>query len=288
VTLDHPLSFTSDWKPAAACPAAWHAERVTQEYVSEPRECFATGSLFHAVLLTPGRVPAVFAEYGDLLTLTRASGDYKKGDPNKDARDIMRDAAYARALPEVAMWLDGATCEEEVSFDLDGTPWVCHIDMSNEGCILDAKKCKDVMGLEYLPARGRRVIWHVAMLYWYQLAVYRRAKRAEGGIGILALQPTDDVPEVRIIPPIDRDYDIIDGYAKEVEASMRHAWTSPITGTLRPPFVEMLACGDAASLAVLCSKHSGNSRCESNRCGWCRKSRQNLYFPYAFERSRGV
>jgi hypothetical protein len=295
--MNRPLSITSDWKVAAACPAAWHAERVARVYTREPKECFATGSLFHAALLTPDRIPAVYAEYGDLLTLSRAGKTGKAGEPNAAARQALADAEYVRTRPQVAELLDGGKCETEVRFELDGVPWIAHIDLITAGgCVCDAKTCRDIVGSEWDPVRKARVPWHEALLYWHQLAVYRKAVGAEA-VALIACQScAEPPPDVRIIERSACDDDLLDQYAADVEASMRHEWTSPVTGQRMPSFVAMQACPDAAALTELFARYDETgkrlardfSRCESPSCGWCRKSREDLFFPYAAERGKGV
>ena len=280
--MTHRLSFTSDWKPAAACPAAWHAQRVAGVYSPAPKECYAAGSLFHAVLLTPDRVPAVYAEYGEFLTLSRSGKSGAKGEPNAKARDAITDAAYARSRPEIAELLAGARCETEVQFDLDGIPWIAHVDLiTAHGCVCDAKTCKDIEGTEWSAAVRQRVPWHEAMLYWHQLAVYRRALGTqEPAVAIIACQHCEDgTPDVRIIERSEADDDILDRLASDVVWSMRHEWESPLTGIRLPSFADMLDMPADLAQGYL-------PRCET--CEWCRRSRRSLYFPYAARRERGV
>jgi hypothetical protein len=272
-----PLSFTSDWKPAAACPAAWHAERVAGVYRPAPKDCYATGSLFHAVLLTPDRVPAVYAEYGDMLTLTRASGGYQKGEPNAAARETIANALYCRGVPDVAELLDGGRCETEIRWTLAGVPWVCHVDLITAGgCVLDAKTCRDIAGETWVPERKQRVPWHESMLYWWQLATYRRAVGPEAvpAVGIIACQATDDIPEVRVIELDAADDDLLDDYAARIERSMTAPWVSPVTGLTLPPFPEM-------------AEHPERlPRCEA--CAWCRRSRTSFNIVHRIARSAGL
>jgi hypothetical protein len=284
------LSFTSDWKPAAACPAAWHAQRVAGEYQPERKECFATGSLFHATLLTPERVPAVYAEYGDMLTLTRASKTGQKGEPNAAARDAIADATYARSLPDVADLLDGGRCETEVLFDLDGIPWIAHIDLiTANGSVVDVKTASDLHKLYWNPAEKlRNAPWwndevqiSEGLLYWHQLAVYRRALGgpADRPVGIIAVRHRDGKhPHWHIIQRDERDDDILNGYASDVVWSMRHDWNSPITGERIPPFADMLDMPSELAQAIL--PHCG-------QCDWCIET-QDPYVTYAARRERGL
>lgn len=278
------LSFTSDLKPAAACPAAWHAERVAKVHAREPRECFATGSLFHAQLLTPERIPEVYAEYAEtgFLTLSRAGKTGAKGEPNAAARQCLADALYVRSLPDVAALLYGAHCETEVRFELAGIPWISHIDLITDiGTILDAKTCRDVTGTEWCPVRKARVPWHESMLYWWQLALYRRAVSPADvpAVGIIACQSfPGSVPDVRVIVLSEDDTPCLDDYAGQIERSMRHEWTSPLTGRTIPAFETMLAVTDSNTLP----------RCEEPGCAWCRKSRTKPYVTHRIARERGL
>lgn len=234
-------------------------------------------------MLTPDRVPAVYAEYGDDLVLTRAGKSGKAGDPNKDARDAIADAEYVRSRPQVAELLDGAQCEAEVCFVLDGIQWVAHIDLATSaGCVCDAKTCADVDGTEWSPVARARIPWHEALLYWHQLATYRRARGAATvpAVALIVCQHcADGVPDVRIIERAAEDDDILDRLAGDVEWSMRHEWTSPLTGRAVPPFANMLdARPDVAAIAL--------PRCGT--CPWCRQTRADLYFPYRSRRDAGV
>lgn len=271
------LSFTSDWKPAATCAQAWHAERVARTYRRPTKECFATGSLFHAVALTPERIPAVYAEYGDLLVTSKAGKGGPAGSPNAAARDAIACAEYTRSRPQVAELLAGARCETELTFDLDGMAWVAHVDLiTAAGCVIDFKTCAKIEGIEWSDWQHRYVPWHMAMLYWYQLALYRRALGGAPAVAIVACQDcTEPPPDVRIIELQADSDEVLDQYAADIEASMRHEWTSPATGKRLPPFAEMVQM-DTADL----------HRCES--CHYCRTSRRDLYFPFAIPRTGGV
>jgi hypothetical protein len=272
------LTFTRDFKLAAECPSRWHAERIARVFAPAPKECHATGNLFHAVVLTPERVQAVYDEYGDLLVLSRASGGYAKGDPNGAARATIANALYCRGIPAVAELLDGARCETEILWELAGVLWACHMDLiTASGCIMDIKTCRDIRAEEWIPERKMRVPWHEAMLYWWQLAVYRKAVGPSNvpAVGIIACQATEDVPEVRVIE-LAADCDgILDEYAATVERSMGFDWISPVTGMELPPFPEMAEMS-ADSLP----------RCEA--CAWCRKSRTAYNMVHRIARERGL
>jgi len=274
------LSFTSAWKPAARCPAAWKAERDGL-IAREVKPCYATGSLFHAALLTPDRVSAVLAEYGDLLVLQKASKTGPAGSPNAAAREAQHDGLYVRQLPAVAALLNGAQCEVEITFALDGVPWVAHVDcITAAGCILDAKTCRDIEGTEWCPVRRCRRPWHETMLYWHQLAVYRHARGPETvpAVGLIACQSFDDgFPAVRIIERAQQDADILDRAAEDVALSMRHEWVSPLTGRTLPPFAEMLE-----------TPADDLPRCESPNCAWCRRTPRDIYYTYSAEREPGL
>lgn len=274
------LSFTRDWKQAAACPAAWHAQRVSGIYSPPPKPCYATGSLWHAALLTPDRIPAVYAEYGDLITLQKAGKTGQKGDPNADARQAVADGIYTRSVPQVAEMLEGGRCEVAVEWECGGLPWVCHVDLlAADGCVLDGKTCKDITGTQWSPVQRRYIPWHEALLYWHQLAVYRRALGPETvpAVGLIACQSTADIPDVRVIASVEGDEDILDQYAALVEKSMSEPWESPLTGLKLPPFRAMMAAPLADML-----------RCEEPDCGWCRRSRQNVVFPHRLSRAAGL
>lgn len=270
--IDH-LSF-SQWKSIATCPAAWHAEKVAKVYKRESTEAMALGTLLHAAVLQPMEVAVTLERQRDFLLTA-------KGKPTSKAQRVLDAAVFTRSINDVATYLlDDSEVEVTERFDMGGMTWECRLDIFDRKTpiVADLKNVKDIA--EYVWTPGGRRHWTEAALYWWQLALYRACVQHAIGrtamVAILAVEPCEGTPDVRVLVPHEADADLLTEYAAIMASSVEYGWASPVTGQALPPIRSMAEAADSNDLP----------RCES--CEWCRSSRKTAFFTHAIRRDKGL